>query len=311
MSNALTIIAGDIDGARDAFNAALVDRSIRFEAEAGFALQALQASEYTLKVALDNRQSVVDAVTNVAAIGLSLNPAKKQAYRLPCKSGGATKIVLAISYPGLIELATASGSIRWAQAAVVREKDAFAYNGMGKEPTHSFNAFAKDRGAIVGVYCVAKTVDGDHLTEMMSTDEVNAIRDRGEAWKSFKAGKAKSCPWETDWSEMAKKTIVIRASKYWPKTDRLDQATHYLNTEGGEGLAELAPGVRAPKVSGFDPQAWITKATATKTEPELTKVYGEAMAAAAAAQDREGAAKFKEVALAHRAKLREANTVDA
>lgn len=311
MSNALTIITGDIEGARDAFNAALVEPSIKFEAEAGFAIQALQTSEYTLKIALDNRQSVVDAVTNVAAIGLSLNPAKKQCYLLPRRVGGTTKIVLSISYPGLIELATASGSIKWAQAAIVYERDAFVYNGMGNAPTHSFPPFAKDRGPIVGVYCVAKTADGDHLTEMMSVDEVNAIRDRSEAWKSFKAGKAKSCPWETDWTEMAKKTVVIRANKYWPKTDRLDRAAHYLNGEGGEGLAELAPGVHAPSVSGFDPQQWIERAKAAATEPELTKVYAEAMSAAAAAQDRDGAKVFKDAALAHRAVLREANTTDA
>ena len=37
---------------------------------------------------------------------------------------------------------------------------------------------------------------------------------------------------------MARKTIVKRASKYWPRVDRLDAAINHLNTDGGEGIAE-------------------------------------------------------------------------
>ena len=40
--------------------------------------------------------------------------------------------------------------------------------------------------------------------------------------------------------EMIKKTVVKQASKYWPTSDRLSKAIHHLNTDAGEGLAELA-----------------------------------------------------------------------
>jgi recombination protein RecT len=33
--------------------------------------------------------------------------------------------------------------------------------------------------------------------------------------------------------EMARKTIVKRASKYWPKAQRLDNAIHLLNEDEG------------------------------------------------------------------------------
>src|SRR3569833_439636 len=106
MSNALAIITGAIQETRDDFSRELVDRSIRFEREAGFAIQVLQNNDYALGVAMKDKQSVMNAVKNIAAIGISLNPARKQAYLVP--RGG--KICLDISYIGLIDIAISSGS---------------------------------------------------------------------------------------------------------------------------------------------------------------------------------------------------------
>lgn len=45
--------------------------------------------------------------------------------------------------------------------------------------------------------------------------------------------KSSNGPRKTFWEEMARKTIVKRASKYWPQRERLDNAIHVLNdTEG-------------------------------------------------------------------------------
>jgi recombinational DNA repair protein RecT len=68
----------------------------------------------------------------------------------------------------------------------------------------------------------------------MQIDDIYDIRNRSSAWKS-----GRSCPWKTDEGEMIKKTVIKRAYKLWPKTDRLDGAVHFLNTENGEGLAVL------------------------------------------------------------------------
>lgn len=206
-----------------------------FEREAGFAMQALTASDYIMKTALMNRQSVINAVSNIAAIGISLNPAKKQAYLVP-RDG---KICLDLSYMGLLDLAIDSGSIRWGQAELVREKDTFELNGVDQAPTHKRDPFQQNRGPIIGAYVVVKTPEGDYLTTAMVIEEIYAIRDRSSAWKAYVAKKT-SCPWVTDEGEMIKKTVIKRAYKTWPKTDRLDEAIHHLNTEGGEGLAELA-----------------------------------------------------------------------
>lgn len=233
MSNQLDVIRGDIYSTRERFEK-MSGGALNFEREAGFAVQVISSNDYAMRVAMDNRQSVINAVTNVAAIGISLNPAKRQAYLVP-RDG---RICLDISYMGLLDLAIQSGSIMWGQSELVYEQDRFELQGFDKPPLHNRNPFAKERGGIVGVYVVVKTRDGDYLTTCMSIDEVHDIRNRSSAWKAWET-KQKKCPWVTDEGEMIKKTVIKRAYKLWPKTERLDQAVHFLNTEGGEGLADI------------------------------------------------------------------------
>jgi recombinational DNA repair protein RecT len=197
-----------------------------------------------MRIAMESRQSVVDAVVNIAAIGISLNPAKKQAYLVPREG----KICLDISYMGLMDLAQATGSVKWAQAALVNELDTFTLQGLDKPPMHVFNPFSKDRGPCVGVYVTVKTIHDDYLTHTMAIDDVHAIRNRSQAWVKKKSG-----PWATDEGEMIKKTCVKQAYKYWPKTERLETAIHHLNTTNGEGLEVLAdesnPMLKGPVIS--------------------------------------------------------------
>lgn len=237
VANQLSIISDDVYGSRQQFDGALVDKSISFDREAGFAIQQLGKNDFMMKCAQNNRQAVVDAVVNIAAIGISLNPAKKQAYLVP-RDG---KICLDISYMGLMDLAQATGSVKWAQAALVHESDMFELTSLDKAPIHRFNPFSKERGNIVGVYVTIKTIHDEYLTHTMTIEDAYAIRDRSSAWKSWIAKKANSPgPWGTDEGEMIKKTCVKQAYKYWPKTERLETAIHHLNNENGEGLAVIA-----------------------------------------------------------------------
>lgn len=278
MSN-LALIEQDIYGSRNSFASVLTDKSLNFEREAEFALQTFQNNDYCAKVAMNNRQSVVNAVTNIAAIGISLNPAKRQAYLVP-RDG---RICLDISYMGLMDLAMDTGSIKWAQAELVYANDSFALNGFDKPPTHTYSPFAKDRGEIVGVYVVVKTADGDYLTTCMSRDDIDGIMNRSQSVKS-----GKSSPWKTDYGEMAKKTVVKRAYKYWPKTDRLDKAIHHLNTDSGEGLA-LNPAHDEDLAEN-----WIAQAVACESSAALQSVWGQGLAAIKQAGDMVAYSKFKE-----------------
>lgn len=207
----------------------VVDSSVEWERESQFAIQLLQANDFLAKMAMQNPTSAQNAILNVAAIGITLNPAQKLAYLVP-RMGG---VCLDISYMGLMHLAMETGSIRWGQAVIVYANDNFKRVGIDKAPVHEVDEFG-DRCEPVGVYCTVKTSDGDYLTETMSKADIHDIRDRSQAWKTYVA-KKKPCPWSTDELEMWRKTVVKRASKYWPKVKRLNNAIQYLN-ESGEGF---------------------------------------------------------------------------
>jgi recombination protein RecT len=232
MSN-LQLVQSNIEKQQSEFGElARIHNAVNFKQEASFAVQQLKNNDYLLKVAYANPESLQYAVLNVASIGISLNPAVKHAYLVPRNN----KVILDISYMGLTHLACESGAIKWVQAQLVYSKDDYSFNGVGKEPSHKFNPFG-DRGTLVGCYVVAKTEDGEYLTDQMAIEEVYAIRDRTEAWKAYKAGKTKSCPWSTDEGEMIKKTVIKRAYKMWPKNDkRLSRAIEVLNTDSDEGI---------------------------------------------------------------------------
>lgn len=202
-----------------------VNGNLDWKTESNYAIQLIYKNDYTTKIACANPVSVQNAVRNLGAIGLSLNPVLKHAYLVP-RDG---MICLDISYMGLMHLAQSTGSIMWAQCKIVHQADGYENRGNSVEPVHTYNAFG-DRGPIVGAYCVVKLADGDFLTHEMQIADIYAIRDRSKAWTSKKSG-----PWKTDEKEMIRKTVVKQASKYWPKVERLDAAIHYLN-QGDEGI---------------------------------------------------------------------------
>lgn len=201
------------------FSGALTDQSVTWAKESQFAIQLFQKNDFLAKTAIANPVSAQNAIINVAAIGITLNPASKLAYLVP-RDGG---VCLDISYMGLLHLAQAAGCIVWGQCKLVYANDTYESNGLDKAPTHKYNAFG-ERGAVVGGYCTVKTPGGDYLTEEMSLAEIKAT----EA-----TSKAKNGPWKTFWEEMARKTIVKRASKYWPRAERLDNAIHVINEDEG------------------------------------------------------------------------------
>lgn len=231
------------------FLGALTDQAVTWAKESQFAIQLFQKNDYLAKTAIGNPTSAQNAIINVAAIGITLNPASKLAYLVP-RDG---MVCLDISYMGLLHLAQAAGCILWGQCKLVYANDTYESNGLDKAPTHKYNAFG-DRGAVVGGYCTVKTPGGDYLTEEMSLAEIKAT----EA-----TSKAKNGPWKNFWEEMARKTIVKRASKYWPRAERLDNAIHVINEDEG---------IHAEPVMEHVPESQLLEAENKRNEEIFNRV---------------------------------------
>lgn len=136
---------------------------------------------------------------------------------------------------GLLKLAYNSGLLKGIVVEVVRQGDVFKHRptNLNEPILHEINHVG-ERGDVFAVYALAELKDGGIAHEVMSVSQVNAIRDRSDAWKAFKADKIKSTPWHTDWAEMARKTVFRRLSKYLPSSsdrDALHQAAERIDED--------------------------------------------------------------------------------
>lgn len=148
-------------------------------------------------------ESVMRCVLDLARLGLEPSPLGL-AYLVPFK-GEATLI---IGYRGLLELARRSGKVKRIEAHVVHAADHFVCEyGLNPKLEH-VPSFTGDRGEIVAAYMVAQLEGESVQVEVMTRAEIEAVRDRSRA--------SKSGPWQTDFSEMCRKTVVRRGAKYLP-----------------------------------------------------------------------------------------------
>lgn len=197
---------------------------VKWAAESQFALQAVERNNSLAKC---HPPTVQDAIINVAAVELTLNPADGYAYLVP-EYNSQTKrqeCQLRISFKGFVKVATDGGPIKIVKAEVVKANDDFEYNGPLSHPDHKMNPF-KDRGASVGVYCIALLNSGEVICDVMDWAEVQKCR---------KAAKFDSV-WSLWEDEMAKKSIVKRAAKMWPRGNndsRLNQTIEVINESEG------------------------------------------------------------------------------
>jgi len=217
------------------FSQVLSVESITWDKEKQFAIQALQANKMLNDTAWKNQASLQNAIINVASIGISLNPALKHAYLVPRGSA----VCLDISYMGLLSLAQKSGAIAWGQAKLVYKNDDYTNTGIDTAPTHHQKTFG-DKGEIVGVYCTVKLPSGDYLTEEMDIETIEKIKS---------ASKAANGPWKMWFTEMARKAVVKRASKYWPQSDSVSTAVDMLNQQEGNN----EPIQTSPEVKDYTP----------------------------------------------------------
>jgi len=174
--------------------------------------------------------SVLKAVMESASLGLEpTGGTLGQAYLIPYRNKGTYEAQLIIGYRGLIALARRSGEIRSVEAHIIRHGDEYDLEyGLTPKLTHRPN-LSGDAGEMVAVYCVAHFKDGGNHLEVMTRAEVEAIRKRSRAGNGG--------PWQSDYDEMARKTVVRRAAKYWPLSTELASAMDIEDrAESGEGM---------------------------------------------------------------------------
>lgn len=201
--------AQPFDSFRKAFrDPAEADRMMAREID--FAAQAMLANSYLVTCAQQHPMEFVNALKNVALTGSTLNPTLKQGYLVPFKG----KITFMPSYMGLVDLLVNNGLVRKVEAHPVFKGEEFVVkHGTGGGIFHKPNPWGRrDKDNLLGCYYFAVLTDGTELFDTMSREEIDTIKGRSPSAKTDK-----SSPWDTDYLEMAKKTLVRRAFKMIPK----------------------------------------------------------------------------------------------
>ena len=156
--------------------------------------------------------SFAGAMLTAAQLGLEPNTPLGQAYLIPFNNGrtGTKECQFQIGYRGLIELAHRSGDLQSIEAHIVYENDEFEYE-LGLDPVLKHKPAMENRGDIAWVYAVYKLKSGGYGFEVMSVEDINKHRDRYS-----QAARRGFSPWNDNWEEMAKKTVIKRVLKYAP-----------------------------------------------------------------------------------------------
>lgn len=155
--------------------------------------------------------SFFGALFTAAQLGLEPNTPLGQAYLIPFKNHGIMEAQFQLGYKGLIALAYRSGQVSSIQAEVACENDEFSYE-FGLEPKLTHRPAKGDRGAPTYYYAVWRTKDGAVGFAVMSIDDIRRHADKFSKAKS----QGRMSPWDSNFDEMAKKTVLKKALKYAP-----------------------------------------------------------------------------------------------
>lgn len=173
-----------------------------------FTRMVLSAVSTNPKLAECTPKSFLGAMMTAAQLGVEPNTALGQAYLIPYRNHGIMECQFQLGYKGMLDLAYRSGEVSIVQAHVVYENDEFDYE-LGLDPKLRHVPATSNRGNAVAYYAMFKTKDGGFGFEVMSVDDARAHGMRYS--KSYG-----NSPWQTNFDEMAKKTVLKRVLKYAP-----------------------------------------------------------------------------------------------
>ena len=179
----------------------------------------------TPKLAECDQTSFFNAMLQLSQWGLE--PDGRRAHLIPFRNNkeNRTECQLILDYKGLVELILRTGNVASIHTDKVCDADEFVYD-CGQVVKHTID-FRKPRGEAYAYVCIITRKDGSKKCEVMTRDEVDAIRKRS---KSSNNG-----PWVTDFDEMAKKTVFKRASKWCELSSEIRDAIEHDDRDTVDG----------------------------------------------------------------------------
>lgn len=173
--------------------------------------------------------SFLAAMMQSAQLGLEPNTPLGQAYLIPYNNSkkNIKEVQFQVGYKGMLNLAHRTNQYKNIQAQVVYDKDEFDIQyGLNPKLKHVPN-MESDRGEVKGYYAVYNLINGGQGFEYMTKQEVINHKNR--------YSKAKYSPWNDNFDEMAKKTVLKKLLKYAPMSTELQEVTsideRVVNTE--------------------------------------------------------------------------------
>lgn len=214
--------------------AAVLPKHLTAERIGKIALGAVRGNPKLLECTVE---SLFGAVIKCAELGLEPNTPLGHVYMIPFRTKRGNEWVMdvqvIVGYKGYIDLARRSGQIVSIAAHEVCEHDDFEFAYGLDEKLHHVPA-RSHRGAVIYYYAVAKLVGGGHAFEVMTVEDVEAIRDKSQGWqqaikyaKKTNDGAIIECnsPWFNHPVEMGRKTAVRRLMKYLPLSIQMATAS--------------------------------------------------------------------------------------
>lgn len=202
-------------------------------------------------------ESIYRSLKESAALGLEVGGILGQAYLIPYnesvnRGGKWVKEMTChfqCGYKGLITLARRSNTIKTIACEPVYENDEFECQlGMDRKLSHKINIM-KERGEVIGYYCLVELVNGGTQFKVMSKKDVEKHRDTFS--KAYKKDD-ESNVWNRNFDAMALKTLAIQTLKLCPISVEALEAVRREEMAEVEEPATTSPVSKIDKESAED-----------------------------------------------------------
>lgn len=185
-------------------------------------LQEVQDRNKKQALEVCTKNSIIESLYNMVLQGLS--PAKDQCYFIV----RGNKLTMMKSYLGNIAATKRLKGVKNVYANIIYEGDEFAYEidletGIKKITKHNQSFENIDIDKIKGAYAVVVVEEGLNYVEVMSISQIRKAWNQGDM-------KGQSGAHKNFTDEMAKRTVINRACKYFTKTsDDSDSLIESIN----------------------------------------------------------------------------------